>query len=381
LQVSPGFYGILCVDFYYSDLGLIFVLSSKTIPVILFMKNISVKKSFLYTLFIALILVSCKKDIEKISDKMDDTVSSVTEDSEEKDSSTIEKDSVVQKESLPPAVQEYGFYNAYIFPKDKKVRDSLFDSFNKKFTEKERYAILALNRLDSKNKWNADTLVVPAKIDTTLMEYSPFPMQIDVLSPVKKFVVFSYPIQAYGVYSNGTLVKWGPTSMGKKSAKTKTGLTFANWKKQLAISTVSSEWKLPYNFNIFNLDGIGWHQYDLPGYPASHSCLRLLMNDAKWLYGYADTWVLNPGGATTKAKGTPVLVYGDYPWGKRKPWRKLLNDPNSNNVSVEQMTQMIEPNIQKILKEQDNRERVVDSIKAAKAVVEQMPQTTKTVEP
>lgn len=345
------------------------------------MKNILKKKSFLYTLFIALTVVSCKKEIEKVSDKINDTASSITEDSEKKDSLTEKKDSVVQKESLPPAMQEYGFYNAYIFPKDKKVRDSLFALFNKKYTEKERYAILALNRLDSKNKWNADTLVVPAKVDTTLMEYAPFPMQLDVLSPVKKFVVFSYPIQAYGVYSNGSLVKWGPTSMGKKSAKTKTGLTFANWKKQLAISTVSSEWKLPYNFNIFNLDGIGWHQYDLPGYPASHSCLRLLMNDAKWLYGYADTWVLNPGGATTKAKGTPVLVYGDYPWGKRKPWRKLLNDPNSNNVSVEEMTKMIEPNIEKILKEQDNREKVVDSIKAAKAVLQQMPQTTRTVEP
>ncbi|NML59334.1 L,D-transpeptidase [Chryseobacterium cheonjiense] len=345
------------------------------------MKNILKKKSFLYTLFIALTVVSCKKEIEKVSDKINDTASSITEDSEKKDSLTAKKDSVVQKESLPPAMQEYGFYNAYIFPKDKKVRDSLFALFNKKYTEKERYAILALNRLDSKNKWNADTLVVPAKVDTTLMEYSPFPMQLDVLSPVKKFVVFSYPIQAYGVYSNGNLVKWGPTSMGKKSAKTKTGLTFANWKKQLAISTVSSEWKLPYNFNIFNLDGIGWHQYDLPGYPASHSCLRLLMNDAKWLYSYADTWVLNPGGATTKAKGTAVLVYGDYPWGKRKPWRKLLNDPNSNNVSVEEMTKMIEPNIEKILKEQDNREKVVDSIKAAKAVLQQMPQTTRTVEP
>lgn len=345
------------------------------------MKNILKKKSFLYTLLIALTVVSCKKEIEKISDKINDTASSITEDSEKKDSSVAKKDSVVQKESLPPAMQEYGFYNAYIFPKDKKVRDSLFALFNKKYTEKERYAILALNRLDSKNKWNADTLVVPAKVDTTLMEYSPFPMQLDVLSPVKKFVVFSYPIQAYGVYSNGSLVKWGPTSMGKKAAKTKTGLTFANWKKKLAISTVDSEWKLPYNFNIFNLDGIGWHQYDLPGYPASHSCLRLLMNDAKWLYSYADTWVLNPGGATTKARGTAVLVYGDYPWGKRKPWRKLLNDPNSNNISVEEMTKMIEPNIEKILKEQDNREKVVDSIKAAKAVLEQMPQTTKTLDP
>lgn len=338
------------------------------------MKNILKKKSFLFTLLIALALVSCKKEIEKINDKINDVSSSVTEDPEK-------KDSVVQKPSLPPAMQEYGFYNAYIFPKEKKVRDSLFALFNKKFTEKERYAILALNRLDSKNKWNADTLVVPAKIDTTLMEYSPFPMQLDVLSPVKKFVVFSYPIQAYGVYSNGSLVKWGPTSMGKKAAKTKTGLTFANWKKKLAISTVDSEWKLPYNFNIFNLDGIGWHQYDLPGYPASHSCLRLLMNDAKWLYSYADTWVLNPGGATTKARGTAVLVYGDYPWGKRKPWRKLLTDPNSNNISVEEMTKMIEPNIEKILKEQDNRERVVDSIRTAKAVLEQMPQTTKTLEP
>ncbi|UOU98376.1 L,D-transpeptidase [Chryseobacterium daecheongense] len=340
--------------------------------------NIFVKKSFLYTCLCALLLVSCKKEIEKISDTFKDT-SSIETPAEKQNS--IKKDSVVQKESIPAPMKDNGFYGAFILPKDKKLRDSMFSVFSKQYTEKERYTILALNRLDSKNKWNADTLVVPVKIDSTLMSYSPFPAQLDVLSSVKKFVVFSYPIQAYGVYSNGTLVKWGPTSMGKKSAKTKTGLTFANWKKKLAISTVSSEWKLPYNFNIFNYDGIGWHQYDLPGYPASHSCLRLLMKDAQWLYSYTDTWVLNPGGATTKAKGTPVLVYGDYPWGKRKPWRKLLDDPNANNISVEEMTKMIEPNIEKILQEQDNREKVVDSIKAAKAVLEQMPETPKTIEP
>ncbi len=142
-------------------------------------------------------------------------------------------------------MQENGFYNAFVIPKDKKLRDSVYAEFSKKYNEQERTAILALNRLDSKSKWNADTLVVPAKIDTTLMAYSPFPMQLDVLSGVKKFVIFSYPIQAYAVYSNGSLVKWGPTSMGKKSAQTTRGLTFANWKKKLSISTVSSEWKLP----------------------------------------------------------------------------------------------------------------------------------------
>jgi len=332
------------------------------------MKNISVKKISVSALCIALMLISCKKEVEKIKDAVQDTSSSVVTDSQDKkDSAVVKKDSVIEKESMPPAMQEDGFYNAFVLPKSKKMKDSMFAVFSKKYTEKERYAILALNRLDSKNKWNADTLVVPKDIDTTLMAYSPFPMQLDILSNVKKFVVFSYPLQAYGVYSNGSLVKWGPTSMGKKSAQTTRGLTFANWKKKLAISTVKSEWKLPYNFNIFNMGGIGWHQYDLPGYPASHSCLRLLMKDAQWLYSYADTWILNPGGATTKARGTAVLVYGDYPWGKRKPWRKLLDDPNANNVSVEQMTKMIEPNIEKILKEQDNREKVADSMKAAKA--------------
>lgn len=344
------------------------------------MKNISVKKSFIYAFLYTLFLVSCKKEIEKISDTFKDTVSSSEVQEAEKDS--IKKDSVpvVKKESVPPVMQENGFYNAFVLPKDKKMRDSIYAEYSKKYSVGERTAILALNRLDSKSKWNADTLVVPAKIDTTLMAYSPFPMQLDVLSGVKKFVIFSYPIQAFGVYSNGSLVKWGPTSMGKKAAQTTRGLTFANWKKELAISTVSSEWKLPYNFNIHNLGGIGWHEYTLPGYPASHSCLRLLRKDAKWLYSYADTWILNPGGATTKARGTAVMVFGDYKWGGRKPWRKLLDDPNANNISVEELTKLLEPEVPKMLKEQSNREKVADSIKAARAAATPI-QNEKPIEP
>lgn len=334
------------------------------------MKKTFLKQAFFCTLLFTLLLTGCKKDNEKIDNQPQGTSSGTLSDDEKKDS-VVAKTEVI--ESVPPAMQENGFYNAFAIPKDKKERDSVYAIFSKKYTERERYAILALNRLDSKSKWNSDTLVVPAKIDTTLMAYSPFPMQLDVLSDVKKFVVFSYPIQAYGVYSNGALVKWGPTSMGKKASQTSRGLMFANWKKKLAISTVKSEWKLPYNFNIHNTQGIGWHQYDLPGYPASHSCLRLLMKDAIWLYGYADTWILNPGGATTKANGTPVIVFGDYPWGKRKPWRNLLNDPNANNISVDEMTNLIKPHVEKMVKEQTNREKVSDSIKSAKALQTTIP--------
>lgn len=339
------------------------------------MKNLLNSKFLVYFLSLSVVLYSCTKEkVEEVSEpkQQEQIIEDIAEVAKDPDSVVVEP----VKESAPPIIQENGFYSGIVFPKDKKLRDSLYSDFERKYTAQERYTILALNRLDAKNRRNADTLVIPAEIDSTLMSYSPFPIQLDVLSKVKKFVIFSYPIQAYGVYSNGNLVKWGPTSMGKKSAQTTRGLTFANWKKKLATSTVKSEWKLPYNFNIHNLGGIGWHEYDLPGYPASHSCLRLLRKDAIWLYSYADTWILNPGGATTKAKGTPVMVFGDYQWGGQKPWRKLLTDPNANNISVEEMEKLLGPLVEKMLKEQTNREQVADSIAQSKALEAQKIQTS-----
>lgn len=294
----------------------------------------------IFLLLISVLLVQCKKD-NQISGNVKNP-----------SSETIKKDTVKKVEEIKPQIT----YSAFIFPTKKK--DSAMAAFNKEFSEEERYTILALNRLDSKNKWRADTLAVPDIFDHTLMAYSPFPKNIETLKEVKKMVFFSYPIQVYALYERGKLIKWGPTSMGKKSAQTKRGLMFANWKKELAISTVDSDWKLPFNVNVHNTLGIGWHQYDLPGFPASHSCLRLLMDDAKYLYNWVDTWILNKGGATLKANGTPVIVFDDYQWGGKKPWKNLINDPASNDISLEEMQEIIEPHLAKILKEQKNREEV-----------------------
>lgn len=265
-----------------------------------------------------------------------------------------------QKQEVSDSVQAIQVkYTSLIFPKEKK--DSVMGEFTKKYSAEEQYTILALNRLDQQNRWRADTLMIPDQFDHTLMVYTPFPRRIDILKKVNKFVVFSYPIQAYAVYQNGELLKWGPTSMGKKAAQTKRGLMFVNWKKELAISTVDSEWKLPYNVNIHNTLGIGWHQYDLPGFPASHSCLRLLMNDAKWMYDFADTWILNDGGATVKANGTPVIVFGDYKWGGKKPWKMLSENPAATTISVEDLNAVIEPHVSKMIEEQEHREQILQS--------------------
>ena len=318
----------------------------------------------LFVLFIALfVLTQCKKD-EQLPSQQNGS-NPVT------DLLKSDSDKVVEEEITEPEIEkpkpvviprkDFGF-----FPWVYKSDDSVYQAMKKEFTGKALYTILALNRLDRANIGAADTLVVPAKIEEDFLIYSPFPGHVSSLENVKKFVFFSYPIQAFGVYENGNLVKWGPTSMGKKATQTKRGLLFANWKKEVSISTVSDEWKLRWNVNVENFDGIGWHQYAMPGYPASHSCLRMLEEDAKWMYSWVDTWVLNKGGQTTRAKGTPVIVYGDYPWGKRRPWKKLLESPDANNMTEEQMNNVISPNIATIIKEQENREQVLQQIQIEK---------------
>lgn len=231
----------------------------------------------------------------------------------------------------------------------------------KEYPKEQQTTILALSRLDARHI-NKDTLVIPDTFAPDLRSYAPFPYYVPSLKEVHKMVFFSYPAQAFGAYENGVLKRWGPTSLGKKSTQTPRGLFFANWKSRESISTVSDEWILKWNFNIWNKGGVGWHQYAMPGYPASHSCLRLLEDDAKYLYDWAHMWILKDR-ETLLAQGTPVLVYGDYPWGTGRPWLKLAQDPKALDITAAELEDLLEPHLENILKKQTQR----DSVMAARA--------------
>lgn len=240
----------------------------------------------------------------------------------------------------------------YHFIRMKDSSKKVFDSYD----EEKQALILALNRIDKSNLWRADTLIVPDTFITDRNAYSVFPLKIAALRKVNKMVFFSYPTQTYGIYENGNLLKWGPTSMGKKSSKTPTGLFFTNWKGKEIHSTVNDEWVLKWNFNVMNKFGVGWHQYAMPGFPASHSCMRLYADDAKFLYDWADQWILKKGQLV--ANGTPVLIFGAYPFGGRKPWFNLLDNPDALKISEEKMNELIQPHLQKILEEQARSEEL-----------------------
>jgi len=215
---------------------------------------------------------------------------------------------------------------------------------------------LAVNRTDLQFFVKMDSVIIPTDRSGDIAFYLPFPVEVPYLADVDKILFFSYPTQTFAAYENGILVYTGPTNMGREKDLTPTGLFFTNWKAEESISTFDDEWKLLWNFNIENKKGVGFHQYDLPGYPASHSCLRLHEKDAKDLYGWADQWVLADE-ENVKFKGTPVLVFGSYDFDAPKPWLQLVKNPKALTISESEMEKVTTPYLETILKEQEKRKK------------------------
>lgn len=218
-------------------------------------------------------------------------------------------------------------------------------------------AILQTNRIDIDHITIGMELVIPKIFD--LSERSPFPLKIEEASDITKLLIIDQPMQAFGVYESGNLVRWGPTSTGKKDTKTPTGLFSTNWKGEEVHSSFDDEWVLKYNFNINNQEGIGFHQYAMPGFPASHSCIRLLLDDAIWLYNWADQWILNSNEQKRLAYGTPVLVVGDYAFGETAPWKLLPKNPDATKISGEDLAKVILENKETIMERQEQREKLL----------------------
>lgn len=319
------------------------------------------RKTLIFTAMSLFFLMfgSCKKEQTEETIPDNDTIRSHP--AEKIDSLAIKaQDSIARQDSLQlvkkKRADKYAVYNGEEYMSwPIKVSDSLRKAFYKKYSKEEIYIIAALNRIDTDNINRRDTIIVPKEVRTDIMSYSPFPHELSILDSIPKIAVFSYPIQAYALYEKGVLVKWGPTNMGKKTAQTPRGLFFTNWKGRKIKSTANDEWILNWNFNISNSGGVGWHQYALPGYPASHSCLRLLDADAQWMYNWADQWVLENKN-TVKVKGTPVIVYGDYAFGKKGIWNDLVKNPQATAISVSQMNEVISKHLPEIMKQQKIRE-------------------------
>jgi lipoprotein-anchoring transpeptidase ErfK/SrfK len=203
-------------------------------------------------------------------------------------------------------------------------------------------AILHLNRIDLEHLRQGAILVVPEG-PVTMAAISPFPLSIPELTAAPRILLVSRRVQAFAAYERGQLARWGAISSGRAETPTPVGLFATNWRSRLRRSTDNPAWLLPWYFNFINSSGVSFHQFDLPGYPASHACVRLLETDAMWIYNWAESWVLADQGRRVEVYGTPVLVFGDYDFGSPGPWTRLVENPVATAVALEEILLALEP--------------------------------------
>lgn len=236
---------------------------------------------------------------------------------------------------------EYGFREIVI------VSDDPGAELVERFGLDNTLTILAINRIDDQHLTQGMKLVAPVSFkDPSLWRF--MPEEVESAKDIPKLVIISQRTQAFGFYENGQLSRSGPVSSGKQSTQTQSELYFTNWKGREVISTFNNEWIMKWNFNIDNETGVSLHQYALPGYPASHSCVRLYEEDARWLYHWADEWVVTLDGRTKLANGTPVIIYGSYDFGIEAPWKKLPTNLAAIRVSQEELDQVVKDHIVEI---------------------------------
>ena len=82
------------------------------------------------------------------------------------------------------------------------------------------------------------------------------------------------------------------------------------------------------------------HQYFLPGYPASHACVRMQEKDAKWIFDWAEQWKLSSRTGAVIKTGTPVIIFGEYAYGKTQPWLNLPTDKLSILLTIDEFAEI-----------------------------------------
>ena len=188
-----------------------------------------------------------------------------------------------------------------------------------RFKPQELALLEKLNRADVKHLSRLESIVVPSEWRDEA-DYSPFPREYAAAAAMPKLLIVDQPSQAFAAYEFGQLVRWGPTSTGRQAKPTPGGRFHLNWRARTRTSTLSGEWRLNWYFNFHNTRGLAFHEFDLPGVPASHACVRLLARDAMWIYQWGGSWTLDAQGQLA-SPGTPVVILGSYNFTAPPPFR------------------------------------------------------------
>ena len=104
-------------------------------------------------------------------------------------------------------------------------------------------------------------------------------------------IVVSLPTQRAHVYRNGVRIGVSTVSTGTASHPTPTGTFEILQKKRMNHSNLYNNAPMPFMQRL-TWDGIALHAGKIPGYPASHGCVRLPLAFAERLYAETERGML-----------------------------------------------------------------------------------------
>lgn len=210
---------------------------------------------------------------------------------------------------------------------DKELLDSVRRVYRKDSATMDGYrAFTTVNRKDIQFYRIKDTVVIPDTICKDLRAYSVFPQYYPAGDTLGKIIFISPKYQCYACYDSGKLVRFAACNSGEERKPSFPGRYGVNWKSRLRHSSLDSSWVLPFTVNFHLQAGSAFHQFEMPGRPVSHSCVRQFLADAEWLF----KWVR--GARIDKEKhqfipfsGTPVIILDIFDFSRRfgGPWREL----------------------------------------------------------
>jgi hypothetical protein len=133
-------------------------------------------------------------------------------------------------------------------------------------------------------------------------------------NPGPMLIIVSIPDQLLHVYRSGIRIAASTVSTGKPGHSTPTGVFQILQKDKHHRSSTYSNAPMP-NMNRLTWSGIALHAGQLPGYPASHGCVRLPLKFSEMLFGITKlgmTVVLADNQSQPASVVHPGMVLGEY---------------------------------------------------------------------
>jgi hypothetical protein len=173
------------------------------------------------------------------------------------------------------------------------IRAKAGDSWSRLFpNRREQQIVRRINRTNTRLRRGMIIAVPKNLYSISHMEVSPFPHQIEPRG--RRILLINLRLQAFGAYDEyGRLLHWGPVSAGKgwcpdvgRRCGTPRGIFSIHSKG--GPGCVSSKYPVgrggaPMPYCMFFYKGFAMHGSFLPGYHASHGCIRMFTEDARWL--------------------------------------------------------------------------------------------------